>query len=794
MPEFPARLIALLVRSPVWFSAALAVVLLMIAFPDIVFEGATFRQTDQLVAAYDQLPVRSLYPHWAHQYWYGSYNDTGGAVFQSEPMMEFMRHNIWTMDSPYWNPYSSGGALGPETLIDQKFSVLTVAYALLGGGTRTFDALILLSYFIGTFFSILMLRRMFQMPAVACAGGGVFLLLNGYSTANVASNVYYSFMFIPPALYASLNLVYDQSRLRFILLTLAFAVLLSFTFLPTTMVGLLAIFGLTFGYAASITRRAIQRLLVVHFGALFLALFLLAFLYFPIIESVRDGLLGYLNDRTLSSSMLVDFLSLFTSSHYLESYQMRVQYPGYLLVNGFTVFHCGIVALAIAAASLNRTETRWRCFIICAVVLAALVLARIFAIPGIASLASLLPMIRGLGAQYWWVAVMIPLVPLIGFGLRNIVTGHAGKWGSLGVLIVAAIAAFWMDEVYGLREPNIPFKLVSLALLAAFGALGVGAIWYSGVSSPLARARIAWFVVCLLFCQLVIDAKAMRRGPDDIFASPPPDVQFVKDNIGQQRTMTLFLFGPAGERGAAYQIPEISSLNIGVLPDYVRFLNSAVQLDRSQKWGELSSFGNAADRPDLDHFDWDALNFLGVKYVILPSFFTKFQEALMAQGLQPAFQKGLVSVLLNPNAMPHAFSIDVPILGDSLELPLDLKGQYTPVRISHYRNASVELVGEADGSRLVVLTDNWHHNWKALLNGKRVSIIRVNKTFRGIEVPAGPFRIEMTYRPSTLIPGIAVSLVSLLVLLSIAFWSRVKKVIRVGDLKSADGVRKAVAH
>src|ERR1017187_9840307 len=125
---------------------------------------------------------------------------------------------------------------------------------------------------------------------------------------------------------------------------------------------------------------------------------------------------------------------------------------------------------------------------------------------------------------------MIPLVPLVGFGLKNIVTGHPGKWYSLAILIFAASATLWMNEAYGLREPNIPFKLTSLGLLAAFGVFGVGAIWYSGLSMPLARAKIGWFLVCLLFCQLVIDAKVMRRGPDDIFASAPPDIQFVKDN------------------------------------------------------------------------------------------------------------------------------------------------------------------------------------------------------------------------------------------------------------------------
>lgn len=62
----------------------------------------------------------------------GGYHDNGGASFQSEPMMEFMKNTLSSGQSPYWNPYSSAGAVGPETLVDQKFSLFTICYAILG--------------------------------------------------------------------------------------------------------------------------------------------------------------------------------------------------------------------------------------------------------------------------------------------------------------------------------------------------------------------------------------------------------------------------------------------------------------------------------------------------------------------------------------------------------------------------------------------------------------------------------------------------------------------------------------
>nr|WP_283254449.1 YfhO family protein [Ramlibacter paludis] len=67
-----------------------------------------------------------------------------------------------------------------------------------------------------------------------------------------------------------------------------------------------------------------------------------------------------------------------------------------------------------------------------------------------------------------------------------------------------------------------------------------------------------------------------------------------------------------------------------------------------------------------------------------------------------------------------------------------------------YRNASVILQGEAATPGTAVLTDNWHRNWQATVNGKTVDIGKVQGTFRGIPVQAGKFEIAMHYRPATL--------------------------------------------
>src|SRR2546426_5337404 len=139
-----SRLARQVSRSPGLFSALLACVLIFATFPDVFLAGTSLRNTDQLWGSYQNLALYRVHPLTSatdgplraeYGEWLLAYNDMGGAVWQSEPMMEFMRHTIWTLDSPYWNPYSSAGSLGPETLVDLKLSILTIAYAVLGGGT-----------------------------------------------------------------------------------------------------------------------------------------------------------------------------------------------------------------------------------------------------------------------------------------------------------------------------------------------------------------------------------------------------------------------------------------------------------------------------------------------------------------------------------------------------------------------------------------------------------------------------------------------------------------------------------
>jgi hypothetical protein len=93
--------------------------------------------------------------------------------------------------------------------------------------------------------------------------------------------------------------------------------------------------------------------------------------------------------------------------------------------------------------------------------------------------------------------------------------------------------------------------------------------------------------------------------------------------------------------------------------------------------------------------------------------------------------------------------------------------------VRRYDAEVVEL--EADLSRpgLVVLEDQYDPFWRASVDGVQVPIVRTNYVFRGVPTEAGRHTIRFSYHPSLIYAGAAVSLLTLLVLLTASIlWLR----------------------
>jgi hypothetical protein len=102
---------------------------------------------------------------------------------------------------------------------------------------------------------------------------------------------------------------------------------------------------------------------------------------------------------------------------------------------------------------------------------------------------------------------------------------------------------------------------------------------------------------------------------------------------------------------------------------------------------------------------------------------------------------------------------------DSLE---DYRG-YLPYPT--FTEAQLEIVTElpgerqyrvqSDGTAYLIIANTWYPGWTARINGQQVKIHRANVSFQAIEVPPGDTTIELTYRPTGLALGLALSILSL---------------------------------
>ena len=85
--------------------------------------------------------------------------------------------------------------------------------------------------------------------------------------------------------------------------------------------------------------------------------------------------------------------------------------------------------------------------------------------------------------------------------------------------------------------------------------------------------------------------------------------------------------------------------------------------------------------------------------------------------------------------------------------------------VTHYEHERATITTQADGGRLLVLTDTHYPGWVATVDGAPAEILRANYAFRAVFVPAGRHEVEFTYRPASVRWGASISAVALLCLI-----------------------------
>ena len=66
----------------------------------------------------------------------------------------------------------------------------------------------------------------------------------------------------------------------------------------------------------------------------------------------------------------------------------------------------------------------------------------------------------------------------------------------------------------------------------------------------------------------------------------------------------------------------------------------------------------------------------------------------------------------------------------------------------------------SEKQNFLVVSDAWHPNWKAELNGKNLNIIKTNEIFKGVKLPKGQGKLTLYFDTSSYKPGIYITLIA----------------------------------
>ncbi len=106
------------------------------------------------------------------------------------------------------------------------------------------------------------------------------------------------------------------------------------------------------------------------------------------------------------------------------------------------------------------------------------------------------------------------------------------------------------------------------------------------------------------------------------------------------------------------------------------------------------------------------------------------------------------------------------------ELQENSEGKPEEVEVVNFEVDRLEIKVNAASRAMMVLSEVDYPGWKAEVNGSSVPIHKVNGLLKGIVVPAGISRVELRYKPTSVILGAILTLAGFALCGSLAAWKR----------------------
>jgi len=787
----------------------LSFALICVTFPDIILAPGSLMVADH--QHFDGTPAPfSLYSSITMRFKH--FADMGGSLWQSEPKISYMKHLMQQGESPYWNPYQGAGSLGPESMIDIKFSPLTLLSALLGASSLAGSFVILFFLGLGNYCLIRLCYRLLELPLIAGVAAAMAYMFNGFQIFGLAVNYAQSYLLFPIYLYALFAFVKYGGLTRFIGAYIAGALVLAPTFIPTTVLVFVTATLLAAGYALEQHlpfKRGLMKIILIG-AAPVCTLLLVAFIYLPIIQvySFSHDAKTYA-DRFFYPATINALLSVFTPQHL--SYRGNndiMGSPDYPIFMGNFVFHIGIVAGLLALLGLRKSTPKG--LLLFTWGMTFLLLMRIFGIPGydysispaykanaclrIVILTVLLalpvyryalwkrpywlvlllaatglfiglcgidfydkainalPVVGKFGEQYTWVAVMVCLPVLVAYGMAALFEGMSVFKPAR--IYLACMLGFFLYLAVMLPFKDWHWRVVTYMpgfLISLYIMYRICALERNAKY----RIHMPLLLLGLLYTEYWYYMDHLHPLRMDAYNHPPAYVRFIKEHIGRQRILNIGPNGFPGEQAGAFQIQDVAIMTMNVPPDYQDFFLQDF-LPKEYNYNNFLSFMSAKDDGILD---LNLTGFLGIKYILAPSDWEGWHSMLAAHDFTLAFHNEQINVYENPTPWPRAF---IAPANAALTVEALKKGDIAlhdllPAHISQYRNTHIAIDVDTPRPGMLVLTDSWYPYWFAHVNGQAVPVEKVFRAFRGVTVPKGHSEVEFYYDNPAVNWGIRIS-------------------------------------
>lgn len=776
----PFILISMLMPSTLKRSsgpALLLCVLLIFAFYDVVFLGKTFKITTANSQALSHGPYGQAdnRPKWI------PVNGTDAPVSE-EPIYEFIKQNLNRGILPLWNPHQACGYALIGMLEVGIFYPLNLILYLLPN-IIAWDLLIFARLFFAGLFTFLFMRQLGFKNTPALSAAIVFMLsgpmiLLQYWTANVD--------LLAPLLLLVLDKLVKKTSLRAMCLAAIVVALTIFAGHPEH-VFLVNAYGLAFFIFRTVTLQKpaqFGKIFLLYTGAYALGIGLAAIVFFPFVRNFAaefwhghpDGT-GLLMEEQRDRAITLALPHFFQIENLKYNFTFAGWWGGYL----------GTLPLAFASLGLFKKQEKGLNYFFLA--MAVLIIGKEYGLPVINWLGYLPIFDTCRYAIHTPPLAALTVAILCGMGAHAVRVDK--KSFRKGLVFTGLLLVMIVIHLFVLRRTEyFPFaeraSLFALFVLTIFQTV----LWLKD-KNILQNKALPVVIIAMIFAELFLYIHRERPRRFDSFGKVPY-IEFLKTRPEPVRSYGEFwAFYPNTATG--FEVDDLGYF-LGLVPSrYVDYVNAVLRPGQFKNDLRPPALRAMPIERSMQNF----LDILNVRFIVAPSEeqLKKLvtNSHLLYRGARPVYSDE-VRVFERPTALPRAYvvhravfqpdkeqafklmkmlgpniregavidHVNVPnIVAELNELPVKDRSTAAIERMSANEvivNARMENPG------FVVLSDAYHPDWRAFIDGVSTKVYQTNYLVRSVYVPKGEHTIRFAFLPFSFYLGAFASLMSLLAL------------------------------